>query len=127
MTIIRERQHVTETYYRREFLWKNDSGAGFSFDVDTDGNLLNMNPAAQENYNNCINGTYDVIDYGVQKHTHSYWDCAVGKCSCGEEVYLQGFTNTCDNCGADYNMSGQLLSPREQWGEETGEHWTECY
>jgi hypothetical protein len=24
-------------------------------------------------------------------------------------------------CGADYNMSGQMLAPREQWGEETGE------
>ena len=31
-----------------------------------------------------------------------------------------GFTNTC-LCGADYNMSGQRLAPRSQWGEETGE------
>jgi len=45
---------------------------------------------------------------------------AIGRCSCGKEVELAGFTNTCD-CGADYNSSGQLLAPREQWGEETGE------
>lgn len=45
----------------------------------------------------------------------------VVKCSrCGEEVYCRGFTNTCD-CGADYNHAGQLLAPRSQWGEETGE------
>jgi len=44
----------------------------------------------------------------------------VGKCDCGREVLLYGFTNTCD-CGRDYNMSGQLLAPRSQWGEETGE------
>lgn len=42
-------------------------------------------------------------------------------CDCGEECELAGFTNTCE-CGAEYNMSGALLAPREQWGEETGEH-----
>lgn len=37
-------------------------------------------------------------------------------------VTLAGFTNTCDVCGADYALDGGLLAPREQWGEETGEH-----
>ena len=46
---------------------------------------------------------------------------------CGEELECEAFTNTCDHCGADYNFAGQLLAPREQWGEETGEHWSECY
>lgn len=46
------------------------------------------------------------------------------RCSCGREVVCQGFTNTCD-CGADYNWSGSRLAPREQWGEETGEHPTD--
>lgn len=48
-------------------------------------------------------------------------------CSCGEEIECTSFTNTCDNCGADYNLFGQLLAPREQWGCETGEHPSECY
>lgn len=48
------------------------------------------------------------------------------KCSCGEEVECRNFTNTCE-CGKDYNFAGQLLAPREQWGWETGEHWTDCY
>lgn len=43
-----------------------------------------------------------------------------GLCSCGEEIEFSRFTNTC-SCGADYNSSGQLLAPRSQWGEETGE------
>lgn len=42
------------------------------------------------------------------------------KCHCGSEVVCEGFTNTCV-CGADYNFAGQLLAPRSQWGEETGE------
>jgi hypothetical protein len=46
---------------------------------------------------------------------------AVGACNrCGAHVTLSGFTNTC-RCGADYNMSGQELADRSQWGEETGE------
>lgn len=48
------------------------------------------------------------------------------KCDCGKEVYCTSFTNTCE-CGADYNFNGDRLAPREQWGEETGEHWTDCY
>lgn len=46
------------------------------------------------------------------------------KCDCGEEVICAQFTNTCD-CGADYNMSGQRLADRRQWGAETGEHWSD--
>ena len=42
------------------------------------------------------------------------------ECECGRGVECIGFTNTCD-CGRDYNMSGELLAPRSQWGEETGE------
>ena len=46
---------------------------------------------------------------------------------CGETLILSRFTNTCASCGADYNQSGSLLAARQHWGEETGEHWTDCY
>ena len=46
---------------------------------------------------------------------------------CGEDIICRDFTQTCRICEADYNMSGQKLAPRDQWGEETGEHWSECY
>jgi hypothetical protein len=56
-----------------------------------------------------------------RRHEHGV-DYAVGECvCCGAHVTLIGFTNTCP-CGADYNSAGQHLAPREQWGEETGEH-----
>jgi hypothetical protein len=48
----------------------------------------------------------------------------IGECVCGGEVMLYGFTNTC-NCGRDYNMNGQELAPRSQWGEETGESYSD--
>lgn len=46
---------------------------------------------------------------------------------CGDELVCKNNTNTCDHCNADYNMSGDLLAPRAQWGEETGEHWSQIY
>jgi hypothetical protein len=42
------------------------------------------------------------------------------RCACGRWVLCAGSTNTCE-CGADYNMGGQRLASRAQWGEETGE------
>lgn len=56
----------------------------------------------------------------INTDTCEYMENPVGKCFCGEEVELTGFTNTC-GCGRDYNQSGQELGPREHWGEETGE------
>lgn len=48
------------------------------------------------------------------------------RCDCGRKVHCSEFTNGCD-CGRDYNWNGQLLAPRQHWGEETGEHWSECW
>jgi len=45
---------------------------------------------------------------------------------CGDDLICWDFTNTCSTCDADYNSSGQRLAPRAQWGEETGEHWSDC-
>ena len=45
---------------------------------------------------------------------------------CGANLECPNFTNTCPKCGADYNWAGQGLAPRSQWGEETGEHPSEC-
>ena len=45
---------------------------------------------------------------------------------CEEWIELSRHTNTCSSCNADYNSGGQLLAPRRFWGEETGEHPSEC-
>ncbi len=51
--------------------------------------------------------------------------CPVVVC-CKEALLCDSFTNTCPECGADYNFNGDMLASRSQWGEETGEHWSEC-
>lgn len=119
--IISKAQRVTDVTYARCFEWRTMPGAGFSFPCNAVGTVAQLNPAAQENLEKCVDGTYDVVDQGVQEYTNRYTIAAVLKCDCGAKVQLDGFTNTCDRCRADYNMSGQRLAPRSQWGEETGE------
>ena len=45
------------------------------------------------------------------------------KCDCGEEIECSHSTNTCYECGVDYNAIGEQLAPSEYWGEETEESW----
>ena len=44
------------------------------------------------------------------------------RCDCGEELemYRPGADIHCDKCNRAYTSSGQLLAPREQWGEAEG-------
>jgi len=125
MKIIRQRERKTIVKHLRMFDWEDEAGSGFAFRCDEKGQLqLDVHRGALANYAACLGGEVNgrkVVDRGVLRHEHSYIEPAVGLCErCGEEVELTGFTNCC-SCGADYNMSGQLLAPRSQWGWETGE------
>lgn len=123
MKVTKHRQHHTETRHFLAFVWTNDPGAGFGFECDDQGNVdePSMNPSSLANYRNCIDGTFDVRRTGFTSQEHSWIEPAEGICCCGRTVVLDGFTCPCE-CGRDYNSSGQLLAPRSQWGEETGEH-----
>lgn len=129
MKIISHRERVTVEEHRRDFDIVDIPGAGFSFPCDAEGNLEELNPVAAESLAGCLAGRmklgdgaeHDIRDNGIKSWTRSYTVPSEGVCDvCGEVVALRGFTNTCD-CGADYNMSGQRLAPRSQWGEDTGE------
>jgi hypothetical protein len=121
--IIQRREIIETVTYSLFFELRGKEGAGYAFDCDKAGNIdmgkLHANALA--NLGACQDGTFNVFAGYVQEFRHSYRQPAIGECDCGEHVQLYGFTNTCDNCEADYNMSGQRLAPREQWGEETGE------
>jgi hypothetical protein len=122
--IIEKAETLTTTTYSRDFRWNDAPEAGFSFPCDSNGRVdpTSMAPAAQENLQKCLDGTYNVTDEGVRQYTNTYTTPAILLCGCGETVSLDGFTNTCAACGADYSKDGNLLAPRAQWGEETGEH-----
>jgi hypothetical protein len=132
-------ERVTEVSFRRVFEWASTPGAGFGFDCAADGSLLRdangtvvdkwsqpWIPAAVANYEMCLRGQDGggrrIVDRGVEEYTNSNWEPGVIECVCGAEVTLaMSMTNTCAACERDYNGYGQLLAPREQWGEETGE------
>ena len=92
---------------------------------EVDLEALNKKPNSLINYFKCLSGEIEghkVNAPEFKKWEHHYTEPTIGKCDCGCEVMLDRFTNTCD-CGLDYNMSGQLLAHRSQWGEETGESY----
>lgn len=122
MEIISERHTETRVWYERYFKDNDCPGAGYSFECDESGNPLPLKwPEAERNWQGCITGEFNVTDKGIERKETSYNVPAVGRCECGREVSLDGFTNTCE-CDRDYNSAGQLLAPRSQWGEETGEY-----
>jgi hypothetical protein len=124
--IIKERTRKTIMSFRHEFKYIDEKNSGFSFPCDEKGNI-SFNEASLKNYNWCINNPDKVIDCGIMKRADTITEPAIILCDCGEHVYLTGNTNTCDNCGADYNFFGQRLADRSQWGIETGEFWQDCY
>lgn len=123
MKIISKRERVHVEKFMLCFDWRGKEQGGFSFECDREGNLCPLtNEAAQENYEGCISGRFDVVPQGIRDFSYDYTRPPVGLCEdCSRKVYLEHFTNTCE-CGADYNSSGTRLAPRSQWGEETGEH-----
>jgi hypothetical protein len=124
MKILSERKHETVVSFSRWFEDADCPGSGFRFPCDAQGALKKQ----EHSYEACLSDSIAgrrMLDRGIVRSEHTYVSPAVGKCNCcGSKVELAGFTNTCD-CGADYNMSGQELAPRAQWGEETGESLAE--
>jgi len=113
------REEVTKRY--RRFDYRPDRRSGYRFPVDENDQPYTDNEAAADNLRKCLNGELDVIDMGIIEDSWTVKHPAILRCDCGHELMLQSPTNTCVECEADYNMSGQRLAPREQWGEETGE------
>jgi hypothetical protein len=123
----RHREHHVRYVLAFNYLEPPESrGAGFMFDCDESGkvDVDKLPDAAKESYRDCLagaSGGQPLSKGRVEKFEHYYTNPAVGECEdCGQDVVLHGFTNTCE-CGVDYNMSGQRLADRSQWGEETGE------
>lgn len=62
----------------------------------------------------------------ITPRDHETREPAIGLCEvCGAHVELSSHTNSC-GCGNEYNGFGQRLAPRWMWGDETGEHPSEC-
>jgi hypothetical protein len=125
MKIIVQSKSEEVVSFHHHFGQPNKSGRvelSFGFECSETGVIKKQeNQTAINNLNRCLSGADGIVSMGIQQYVHTYRVSAVGECStCRRHVTLDGFTNSCE-CGADYNMSGQRLAPRSQWGEETGE------
>jgi len=120
---IRRALRHSEISYRRVFTHGDSEHAGFAFPCDAEGHVDReaLPERARANFDRCLAGAIDVVDRGMRVEEHRWTEPAAIRCPCGDEVELAGFTNPCSRCGRDYDGSGALLAPREQWGEETGE------
>lgn len=49
------------------------------------------------------------------------------ECNCGRKLEHYSGPDVDCHCGAIYNAFGQLLAPRQFWGEETGETLADIY
>lgn len=69
-----------------------------------------------------------VLSQGVRDpETFQFIEPPIVECpGCGKPVKLHDSENDC-SCGNLFNAFGQLLAPREQWGEETGETLFDIY
>ena len=123
MQIIRPSQIVECVVHHRAFARVRDPGSGFRFECDAEGVIAD---AAQAAHAVLLATDPEYRDIGVTECTWTDREPAVGRCVCGGEVDLDRFTCECD-CGRLYNSSGQELSDPSGWGEETGEHPSECW
>lgn len=124
------------TTYALEYHDKDDPSKGFAFPCTKNGDLVDDHQMVilgtvtrfpwYKNYLACVNGENNTIFDGIVERQHSWWEPSVIECEqCSAEVVLDHtMINICD-CGAEYNMSGQLLAPHDQWGEETGETYSD--
>lgn len=118
LKIIKERELKEETYYTYEF--DRNDGGGFTFPCDENGEVK-LNECNKESYEFCLKHRKDFAWAGMVEHTNTYWESAIGQCSCGEEIliepqYMGAFQ--CPKCGQWYNLFGQELLPPDQWEED---------
>ena len=122
--IVRPERKLEITYGLRFFV---DAGGGTEFPCDVDGNLLDLNDAASENYKYCISHP-EKFPYAFNEiHKYSRWvkDTPYGTCHCGERVYLfNEYMGACQcpKCRQWYNLFGQELLPPEDWEESELEY-----
>lgn len=103
-----------------------ERGWGFSFDCDAKGivDIATLQPAALANFIACRDSLNSCNALVLESSSRVIHHPPVMRCDCGKTLVLNcGWENTC-SCGQSFNGSGQLLAPRSQWGEETGEQGT---
>jgi hypothetical protein len=121
--IISERSRVMRIEYGLHYDKRFLLGAGYAFPCNAQGKIdtEKLSLCLLQSLNYCQQHGAEFDPPYVQTYVKYSTEPAVARCNCGEPVCLEDFTNTCIVCGRDYNIQGDSLASRSQWGEETGE------
>lgn len=130
MKITKPRKRVKIEDYCRNFDYADSPGGGFGFKCNSEGHISEqwLGGNALRNLRGCLAGEIDghkIIDKGVIDFSKWWVYPAEGNCDvCQKTVVLDStWASCCEGCGSEYSGRGQLLAPRSQWGEETGERF----
>lgn len=131
LKLISERRIERWVEYSLCFDTGKERHCGFSFPCNEQGGVdeISLSPEGLKNY-------YDLLS-GKTAYTRKYVEevkcCnkipAVMLCHCGRHLDMvpDGAGAVDCECGRIFNLFGQELSPREEWGEETGESLADIY
>lgn len=118
LKIIKEREFKEEIYYTYDF--NRSDGSGFTFPCDFTGKIQ-LNRCNKESYEFCIKNKEEFTWHGIVEHNNTYWEPAIGQCSCGKKVILEAQymgACQCPKCGRWYNIFGQSLIDPEYWEDD---------
>lgn len=80
-----------------EYRYRNDPGAGFSFDLEK-GKPVFKFPEAEANYRWCEEHPEEVECLGVTTRKWSFEEPALARCECGKKIFLQDEYFACCQC-----------------------------
>lgn len=125
LKIIRERTPETIKEYYINFWYKDDPEAGFCFPATRSGepDFSCMSPEAKANYEACL-ADERLTEAEFEPREYTYINPAVGLCTCGKEVVLEGGyegATQCE-CGRWYNLFGQSLIDPKYWERDDDDY-----
>ena len=119
--IISERERKKVVEHTRFFqLIGGYDGNGYEFPCDGQGNLCMDDEHVDcwyRNYEYCLAHPEKYKDMGYKRNSWWYTEPAHARCSCGNEIILDGDC-MCEKCGQWYNAFGQALKDPCHWYDE---------
>ena len=128
LKIIKERTPETIKEYYINFWYKDDLNAGFCFPATPHGepDFSSMAPEAIANYKACLTDER-LTEAEFEPREYTYVNPAIGLCTCGKEVILEGGyegATQCE-CGRWYNLFGQSLIDPKYWYRDEDDYYSD--
>lgn len=126
--IIKERTPETIKEYYINFWYKDDRNAGFCFPATRHGkpDFSRMTTEAIANYKACLTDER-LTEAEFEPREYTYMNPAIGLCTCGKEVVLEGGyegATQCE-CGRWYNLFGQSLIDPKYWYIDEDDYYSD--